>query len=122
MNREKFKGAQLVRRARRVRRRVRGTAERPRLSVYRSLMNVYCQIIDDDRGATLVAASTRDPRVREQAAYGGNCAAAKALGAVVAGRAKEAGIERVVFDRGGRRYHGRLKALAEAARKAGLSF
>ena len=107
---------------RRVRERVAGTTERPRLSVFRSLKHIYAQVIDDRDGRTLAAASTRDKQVREQVAYGGNVAAAKAVGTAVAERAKAAGVTKVVFDRGGYQYHGRVKALADAAREAGLQF
>ncbi|HXE75940.1 MAG TPA: 50S ribosomal protein L18 [Candidatus Xenobia bacterium] len=107
---------------RRVRERVHGTAERPRLSVFRSLKHIYAQVIDDRAGRTLASASSRDKQVREQVAYGGNVAAAKAVGKAVAERAKAAGVTRVVFDRGGYQYHGRVKALADAAREAGLQF
>lgn len=107
---------------RRVRQRVRGTPERPRLSVFRSHKHLYAQIIDDTRGATLVSASSRDPQVREQTRAGGNVAAAKRVGQVLGERARQAGLQQVVFDRGGYQYHGRLKALADAAREAGLRF
>jgi large subunit ribosomal protein L18 len=107
----------------RVRQRVRGSAERPRLSVYKSLKFIYAQVIDDDKGVTLVAATSADPSVRE--AVGGSAsgkAAAKLVGALVAERAKAAGIEKVVFDRGGYVYHGRVQVLADAAREKGLQF
>ncbi len=108
---------------RRVRARVRGTAERPRLSVFRSLKHIYAQVIDDTRGGTLAAASSLDPDVRTQiAGRGGNIAAAKIVGQVLGERARKAGVSQVVFDRGGYKYHGRVKALAEAARAAGLKF
>ena len=107
---------------RRVRERVRGTAERPRLSVFRSLKHIYVQVIDDISGRTLASASSRDPQLRAQVAYGGNVAAAKAVGKVLAERARAAGVTQVVFDRGGYQYHGRVKALADAAREAGLKF
>jgi large subunit ribosomal protein L18 len=103
----------------RIRRRVRGTTERPRLAVFRSLAHIYAQVIDDSQGKTLVAASSVDKTHRTN---GGNLAAAKAIGKALAQRAKEQGITRVVFDRGGYPYHGRVKALAEAARAAGLEF
>jgi len=109
------------RRHRRVRKKVHGTAERPRLNVFRSLKHIYAQVIDDDAGVTLVAASTVEPELREAVGgYGGNVQAAQVVGRVIAERALAKGIERVVFDRGGYRYHGRVKALAEAAREAGL--
>ena len=96
-----------------------GTAERPRLNVFRSLSNIYAQIIDDVNGVTLVSASSKD---KDFANYGGNIEAAKAVGAAVAKRALEKGIEEVIFDRGGYIYHGRVAALAQAAREAGLKF
>jgi large subunit ribosomal protein L18 len=107
---------------RRVRVRVRGTPERPRLSVFRSLKNIFAQIVDDTRGRTLVSASSLDKQLRAQVPYGGNVAAAKAVGKTLGERARVAGVTRVVFDRGGYQYHGRVKALAEAARAAGLQF
>ncbi len=107
---------------RRVRQRVAGTEARPRLSVFRSLKHIYAQIIDDVQGRTLASASSRDKEVRQQLRYGGNVAAAKVVGTVLGERARQAGITRVVFDRGGYKYHGRIKALADAARKAGLEF
>lgn len=106
----------------RIRTRVRGRPQVPRLSVYRSLSHIYAQIIDDTRGHTLVAASTFDKEVRKTLKSGGNVAAARTVGQVLAARAKAAGISRVVFDRGGYAYHGRVKSLAEAARKGGLQF
>ena len=102
----------------RLRRRVRGTPGRPRLAVFRSLNHIYAQVIDDDQGHTLVAASSAEQKAKS----GGNVAGAKEIGKLVAERAKERGIEAVVFDRGGYLYHGRVKALAEAARAAGLKF
>ena len=102
----------------RIRRRLTGTAERPRLNVYRSLNHIYVQVIDDLQGVTLVSAST----VAAKSKTGGNVAAAKEIGKQIAERAKEKGITKVVFDRGGYLYHGRIKALAEAAREAGLEF
>jgi len=106
----------------RVRKKVTGTAERPRLAVYRSLNHIYAQLINDETGTTLVAASTVEPAIRSQVKYGGNCEAARAVGKAVAEKAKAAGITKVVFDRGGYLYHGRVKALADAAREAGLEF
>ncbi|MGQ9525624.1 MAG: 50S ribosomal protein L18 [Armatimonadota bacterium] len=113
-----------IRRHRRVRKKVSGTPQRPRLCVFRSLRHIYAQVIDDVAGATLVSASTLEPEVREllNGSGGGNVEAAKKVGAVVARRAVEKGITRVVFDRGGYKYHGRVKALAEAAREGGLEF
>ncbi|MCZ7567538.1 MAG: 50S ribosomal protein L18 [Ardenticatenaceae bacterium] len=110
------------RRHRHIRSRVSGTAERPRLSVYRSLTNIYAQLIDDISGHTLVSASTLDPAIREEIARLKKTEAARRVGALVAERAKTAGITQVVFDRGGFRYHGRVRALAEAAREGGLEF
>jgi large subunit ribosomal protein L18 len=101
----------------RIRRRVSGTPERPRLAVFRSVAHIYAQVIDDSKGVTLVAASSTEAA---STATGGNVAAAKEIGKRVAERAKEKGITRVVFDRGGYLYHGRIKALADAAREAGL--
>jgi large subunit ribosomal protein L18 len=107
---------------RRVRRSVAGTPERPRLSVYRSIGHIYAQVIDDQSRRTLVSASSIDKEARAQMKGGGNVAAAKLVGKIVAERARAAGIEKVVFDRGGYRYHGRVQALAGAAREAGLNF
>lgn len=106
----------------RVRKNVFGTQERPRLNVYRSLSNIYAQIINDKTGCTLVAASSLDKELKSQVEYGGNIEAAKAVGKLVAERAKAKGIDKVVFDRGGYIYHGRVAALADAAREAGLEF
>ena len=104
----------------RIRKKISGTTERPRLAVFRSLNHIYAQVIDDSQGATLVAASTAEPAWRGRT--GGNIAAAKEIGREIAERAKQKGIKRVVFDRGGYIYHGRVKSLAEAAREAGLEF
>lgn len=112
----------LARRHQRVRKDVSGTPERPRLSVFRSHAHIYVQIIDDTTGHTLVAASSLEPDIRAKVGYGGNIAAAEEVGRVAAERAIEKGIRKVVFDRGGNRYHGRVAALAEAARKGGLEF
>ncbi|MGE5507661.1 MAG: 50S ribosomal protein L18 [Chitinophagales bacterium] len=106
----------------RVRKRVKGTAERPRLAVFRSLNHIYAQVIDDEAGRTLASASTLDADLRAKLASGGNIEAAKAVGAAIAAKAKEAGVDAVVFDRGGTLYHGRIKALADAAREGGLDF
>ena len=103
----------------RIRRKLAGTPERPRLAVFRSVAHIYAQVIDDTKGATLVSASSVDKGGRTN---GGNVAAAKAIGKLVAERAKEKGVTSVVFDRGGYQYHGRIKALADAAREAGLEF
>jgi large subunit ribosomal protein L18 len=107
---------------RRSRTRLHGRPQTPRVNVYRSLNHIYVQIVDDTQGRTLVAASTRDKEVRKILKNGGNIAAAKVVGKVLAERAKTAGITRVVFDRGGYAYHGRVKALADAAREGGLTF
>ena len=104
---------------RRIRQKVRGLAQRPRLAVYRSVAHIYAQIIDDTKGETVVAASSLEKTGKTN---GGNVAAAREIGKRIAGRAKEKGIQKVVFDRGGYLYHGRVKALAEAAREAGLEF
>jgi large subunit ribosomal protein L18 len=111
-----------ARRKRRVRKKIRGTPERPRLSVYRSLKHIYAQIIDDTTGRTLVAASTLDPELRGQLERTGNCAAAREVGRLVGRRARQRGVERVVFDRGGDLFHGRVKEVAEGAREAELIF
>ena len=105
----------------RIRKKIMGTAERPRLNVYRSLNHVYVQLIDDLKGSTLVAANSAEGKKGERRT-GGNLAAAKAVGKIIAERAQAKGIDKVVFDRGGYIYHGRVKALAEAAREAGLKF
>lgn len=106
----------------RLRRYVRGSAGRPRLAVFRSLNHIYAQLVDDEAGRTLVAADSRSKAFRSTHRTGGNVGAAKAVGEVLAQKAKAAGIERVVFDRGGFKYHGRVKALADAARAGGLIF
>ncbi len=106
----------------RIRQKVSGTGERPRLAVFRSNQHIYAQVIDDVTQHTVAAASTLDPELKKQLASGATCEASAAVGKLVAQRAKEKGIEQVVFDRGGSLYHGRVKALAEAAREAGLNF
>lgn len=106
----------------RVRKKINGTVERPRLNVFRSLNHIYAQVIDDNAGNTLVSASTIDEVLKGKFKCGGNKEAAKAVGQLIAKRAKEAGIENVVFDRGGYLYHGRIKELADAARAEGLQF
>ncbi|HHY90469.1 MAG TPA: 50S ribosomal protein L18 [Clostridiales bacterium] len=106
----------------RMRKKVFGTPERPRLNVYRSLNNMYAQIIDDESGTTLVSASTLDKELKAQLKNGGNKEAARLVGKAIAQKAIEKGIQRVVFDRGGYIYHGRVKELAEGAREAGLQF
>jgi large subunit ribosomal protein L18 len=107
-------------RHKRIRRKIAGTTERPRLAVFRSVNHIYAQIIDDSQGVTIASASTTEPAWRGRA--GGNIAAAKEIGKAIAERAKEKGIKSVVFDRGGYIYHGRVRNLAEAAREAGLEF
>lgn len=106
----------------RVRKRISGTAERPRLNVYKSLKHIYAQIIDDTTGNTLVAASTLDPALKGKLESGGNKEAARAVGKLIGEKALEKGIKKVVLDRGGYIYHGKIKELAEAAREAGLDF
>ena len=106
----------------RIRKKVQGTAERPRLNVYRSLNNIYAQLIDDVKGVTLVSASTLDAELKDKISHGGNKESAKLVGTLVANRAVEAGIKKIVFDRGGYIYHGRILELANAAREAGLEF
>jgi len=106
----------------RIRNKITGTPERPRMNVYRSLKNIYVQIIDDLAGNTLVAASTKDKAIEDSIKNGGNKDAAKLVGELIAERALEKDIKKVVFDRGGFKYHGRIKELAEAAREKGLEF
>lgn len=106
----------------RIRRRARGGAEAPRLNVFRSSRHMYAQLVDDSHGHTLVAVSSLDKELREKMKGGSNISAAKEIGKTLAQRAKERGISRVVFDRGGYAYHGRVKALADAAREGGLRF
>ena len=122
MDKQRYLDGQRRRRRFRVRKAVRGSAARPRLSVSRTHKNVAAQIIDDSAGRTLVAASTLDADLRTQVKYGGNKAAAQVVGKAIAARALEAGIKEVCFDRGHNKYHGRVAALADAARAAGLSF
>lgn len=116
------RNASRLRRHARIRKRLGGSAQRPRLSVFRSLHHVYAQIIDDTTGRTVVAASTREKTVAQGLESLSAAAAAERVGKVIAERAKEKGVKAVVFDRGGYRYHGRIKALADAARSAGLEF
>jgi large subunit ribosomal protein L18 len=122
MRHERQIGRQRQRRGFRVRNRLKQDATRPRLSVFRSHQNFYAQIVDDGAGRTLVAASTLDKQLREEVRYGGNKTAAAAVGKAIAQRALEAGIKEVVFDRREYKYHGRVAALADAAREAGLVF
>lgn len=120
MSAAKSKDAIRVRIHERIRRRVRGTAERPRLAVFRSLKHIYAQVIDDSKGVTLASASSNEKSAPTKA--GGNLEGAKVIGQLVAERAKAKGVSKIVFDRGGYLYHGRVKALADAAREAGLEF
>ena len=106
----------------RIRKKLSGTPQRPRLAVFRSESHIYAQVINDDEGRTVCSASTLDKELREKGQRGANLAAAKAVGKLIASRAKEKGVEAVVFDRGGFQYHGRIKALADAAREGGLKF
>jgi large subunit ribosomal protein L18 len=122
MDKLKAKQAKLERRQRRVRGKVSGTAARPRLRVTRTNTHIYAQVIDDVAGRTIVAASSVEPGVGADLKNGANLEAAKAVGEALGQRAVEAGINEVVFDRGGRIYHGRVKALADGARSAGLEF
>jgi large subunit ribosomal protein L18 len=121
-NHQHLVGTRRRRRQLRVRKRLVGTAERPRLAVFRSSKHIYAQMVNDDTGTTLVSASSRDSETRSQIKYGGNKAAAATVGRVVAERAKKAGIDKVCFDRRSYKYHGRVAALAQAAREAGLQF
>ena len=120
MNKQKAIGKKRIRRRFHNRKKVRGTSERPRLCVQRTLRNVNCQVIDDSSGKTVASASTAEKDVRAGMAYGGNCDAAAAVGKLIAERAIAAGVSAVKFDRGHNRYHGRMAALADAARAAGL--
>ena len=114
--------ARRKRRHARVRKKVSGTPTRPRLCVFRSLKHIYAQIIDDTAGRTLASASTLDPEIRDEAKLKNKTEAAKLIGALIGKRALKKGITQVVFDRGGYKYHGRVKALADGAREAGLKF
>jgi large subunit ribosomal protein L18 len=122
MDHQRAKYQQRLRRRFRVSKRVHGTADRPRLCIFRTLKHMYAQVIDDEAGKTVVAASTADKDLRGNVKYGGNKAAAQAVGKAIAQRALEAGIKQVCFDRREFKYHGRVAALAQAAREAGLSF
>jgi large subunit ribosomal protein L18 len=106
----------------RLREKVRGSASRPRLAVFRSINHIYAQLVDDDAGKTMLAVDSRSKAFREGHKSGGNVDAAKAVGELLAQKAKAAGVQSVVFDRGGYKYHGRVKALADAARAGGLTF
>jgi large subunit ribosomal protein L18 len=119
MDRAKERVAARGRVRERIRRKVTGTTERPRLAVFRSLKSIYAQVIDDSTGRTLASASSRE---QGSGAKGANAAAAKAVGELIARKAKDQGVTRVVFDRGGYQYHGNIKALADAARENGLEF
>lgn len=122
MNHNKAVGQQRQRRAFRVRKRTRGTAERPRLCVTRTLRNISAQVIDDIAGVTLASASSADKTLAKQVKYGGNAAAAVVVGKAIAEKAAAKGVKEVSFDRGACKYHGRVAALADAAREAGLQF
>jgi large subunit ribosomal protein L18 len=122
VNQRKLVEARRLRRQRHVRKRLAGSAARPRLAVFRSSKHIYAQVINDETGSTLAQASTLDPEVKTAVTYGGNKAAASAVGKAVAERAKKAGIDKVCFDRRSYKYHGRVQALADAAREAGLQF
>jgi large subunit ribosomal protein L18 len=121
-NREKKLNQKRLRKQLSVRSDFFGTKERPRLTVFRSSKNIYCQVVDDERGATLASASTRDKTLRDAVKGLKKAEAAERVGSAVAERAKAAGVARVFFDRGHYKYHGRVKALADAARKGGLEF
>ena len=122
MDRSKEKYIARRKRQRRVRKKISGTRQRPRLSVFKSLKHIYAQIIDDEAGNTLIAASTLSSELKDSLSTQGNVSAAQQVGTLIARRAKEHQIESVIFDRGGNLYHGRIKALAEAAREEGLRF
>ncbi len=122
MKQQKALNVQRWRRKNRVRKKLRGSADQPRLCVNRTNKHLYCQLIDDEIGKTLAAASTRDKDLAGQIKYGGNCDAAKIVGQAIAERAKAAGVSRIKFDRGSFKYHGRVAELANAAREAGLEF
>jgi large subunit ribosomal protein L18 len=122
MNHERANRQLRQRRRWRVRKQLKGTAEQPRLSVFRSLKHIYAQVIDDDSGRTVASASTRDQGLASQVKYGGNKDSAAIVGKAVAERALAAGVKQIKFDRGSYKYHGRVAALADAAREAGLEF
>ena len=122
MNKQKAKRAGLKRRERRVRSKIVGTAERPRLSVHRTNAHIYAQLVDDVDGKTICTASTLDPEFRATGKLGSNREAAEFVGDLIGKRAVEKGVSEVTFDRGGRIYHGRVQALADGARNAGLKF
>ena len=120
MDQQQAKWVRRWKRHRRVRKTVHGTAERPRLSVYRSLTNIYCQLIDDEQGKTLMALSTMSPEVKQEVPYGGNVKAAAFVGKKLGEKALSMGIKQVTFDRGGCKFHGRVAAVAAGAREVGL--
>ncbi len=122
MDKNKKIGGQRLRRSYRVRNKLRGTADNPRLCIHRSLKHFGCQVIDDENGRTLLSVSSRDKDVRASLASGGNCDSAAEIGKLLAQKAGQAGISRVRLDRGHTKYHGRVKAFADAAREAGLQF
>ena len=122
MKHQKALNIQRWRRKNRVRKKLRGSADFPRLSVHRSNKHLYCQLIDDDHGKTLASASTRDKELAPKIKYGGNCDAAKVVGQAIAEKAKAAGVTKIKLDRGSYKYHGRVAELADAAREAGLKF
>jgi large subunit ribosomal protein L18 len=122
MDQQRAKKTRQLRRRHHVRRGITGTAERPRLTVFRSSKHIYAQLIDDVQGVTVVSASSRTTSGKEKAPYGGNVKAAVAVGGLLAEVAKSKGIKKAAFDRGHYRFHGRVKALADAARKGGLEF
>ena len=122
MNHEKFIRRQRKRRSFRVRKAIKGTSEKPRLSVTRTLKHIYCQLIDDSVGQTLASASTKEKDVVTEVKFGGNCDAAAVVGKTLAERAKSKGIEKICFDRGRFKYHGRIAALADAVREGGIAF
>jgi len=121
-NHRRYLREQRLRRQRRVRKALRGTDERPRLAVHRSSKHIYAQVINDNEGRTLAAAATVEPSFRSEHGYGGNKTSATVIGRLIAERARAAGIDKVCFDRRSYKYHGRVKALADAAREAGLQF
>ena len=118
----KKKKEQKKRRHLRIRKVIIGTKERPRLSVFRSLKNIYCQLIDDVEGKTIASASSFSKEIREKTSYGGSKGTAQLVGEKIATEALDKGINNIIFDRGGYKYHGRVKSLAESARKKGLNF
>ena len=117
-----MKQVKRLRRKKHIRKKIFGTSDKPRMCVYKSLSNIYVQIIDDENKKVLFGASTLTPSIKKELKYGGNIEAAKILGKAIANICKDKGVETVVFDRNGFKYHGRIKALADAAREAGLKF